>query len=408
MRQRWLSFLLVWSSFYEQLAWSPVLVLIAAGLGDPAATALAASAYSLANLVGNLVFGLLADRVARHRVAGAGLVGMAGTAMLHLFASSPMQLIGVRFLHGLAAAAVAPAALAGVTDAAPGQRRGEAMARVGLIIAFASMVAPPVTGRLARGWGVAPAVMMLGACLAAVGVVALAFGGERAAGGVAAAGAVAVGGDSGPGRASGRPSAGPLASNADSRLNPTLAAVGATVAFAIMFGQNVLFYAMPLRGTELGMSSAQVGGLLSAFAVGALVAFVPPLSRSADRWGRVPPLLAGLGLTSLGLFWLSAATGAPQIAAGLAVYGLGFGLAFPSVTALSGDAAGQGRRGFAFGLLTAAFSAGAIVGPLATRALEGLLPPFTVAGLVAMAGAGAALAALRQPRTAAPPIGPGA
>jgi len=388
MRQRWLSFLLVWSSFYEQLAWTPVLVLIAAGLGDPAITALAASAYSLANLVGNLVFGSLADRVARHRVAGAGLVGMAGTAMLHLFASSPMQLVGVRFLHGLAAAAVAPAALAGVTDGAPGHKRGEVMARVGLVIAFASMMAPPVTGRMARGWGVAPAVMLLGVCLAVVGVVALAFGGQRvaeAARRLAAVGAVG-----------------------DARLNPALALVGSAVAFAIMFGQNVLFYAMPLRGNALGMSSAQVGGLLSTFAVGALVAFVPPLGRSADRWGRILPLLAGMGLTSFGLFGLSAAAGAPQIGGALAVYGLGFGLAFPAVTALSGDAAGQGRRGFAFGLLTAAFSAGAIVGPLVTRGLDGMVSPFVVAGLVAMAGGGVALGALRLPRAAAPPIGPGA
>lgn len=389
MRQRWLSFLLVWSSFYEQLAWAPVLVLLAAGLGDPAATALAASAYSLANLVGNLVFGLLADRVARHRVAGAGLVGMAGTAVLHLLASSPLQLVGVRFLHGLAAAAVAPAALAGVTDGAPGHKRGEVMARVGLVIAFASMMAPPVTGRLARGWGVAPAVMLLGACLVGVGVVALAFGGKR-------------------GATAGEPVAADAGASRDGAwLNPALALVGSVVAFAIMFGQNVLFYALPLRGNDLGMGSAQVGGLLSAFAVGALVAFVPPLGRSADRWGRIPPLLTGLGLTALGLFWLAAAAGAQQMAAALAVYGLGFGLAFPAVTALSGDAAGQGRRGFAFGLLTAAFSAGAIVGPLVTRALDGLVSPFVVAGLMAMAGGGVALGALRQPRAAAPPIGPG-
>jgi MFS family permease len=320
-----------------------------------------------------------------------------------------LQLVGVRFLHGLAAAAVAPAALAGVTDGAPGHKRGEVMARVGLVIAFASMMAPPVTGRLARGWGVAPAVMLLGVCLAMVGVVALAFGGRREVGAARRLAAVGAGGG-----AVGAPANGDLASpgapgfDGDARLNPALALVGSAVAFAIMFGQNVLFYAMPLRGNALGMSSAQVGGLLSAFAVGAMVAFVPPLGRSADRWGRIPPLLAGMGLTSLGLFWLSAAAGATQIATALAVYGLGFGLAFPAVTALSGDAAGQGRRGFAFGLLTAAFSAGAIVGPLVTRGLDGMVSPFVVAGLVALAGGGVALGALRQPRAAAPPIGPGA
>lgn len=381
MRQRWLSFLLVWSSFYEQLAWAPILVLLASGVGDPEAVAVAASVYSLANLAGNLLFGLLSDRVGRHRVAGAGLVGMAATALLHLVASTPAQLVGVRFLHGLAAAAVAPAALAGVTDGAPGARRGEVMARVGLVIAFASMAAPPVTGRLAKGWGLAPAVASLAVGLFLVGLLALAFG-RPAQRSEAAAAADPEAGSPG--------------------FKPILAMVAAAVAFSVMFGQNVLFYALPLRGTEMGLGAARIGGLLSTFAAGAVIAFLPPLGRAADRWGRVPPLFAGMGLTALGLFWLAAAPGPRQMAAGLAIYGLGFGLAFPAVTALSADAAGAGRRGLAFGVLTAAFSAGAIVGPLATRMLGPLLPPFVVAGLVAAAGAGAVLGSLRQVRPAAP------
>lgn len=384
MRQRWLSYLLVFASFYEQLAWAPVLVLLAAGVGDAEAVALAASAYSLANLGGNLLFGVVSDRVGRHRVAGAGLVAMAATALLHLAAATPLQLVGARFLHGLTAAAVAPSAFASVTDGAPGARRGEVMARVGLVIALASMAAPALTGRLAKGMGVPVAVELLGLGLALVGFLTLAVGKGSPRMAVA------------------------VHTDGDTRVNPVLILVGAAVAFAVMFGQNVLFYALPLRGTEMGMSTARVGGLLSTFAVGALIAFVPPLGRSADRWGRVPPILAGMGLTSLGLFLLAAAADARGMAVGLTIYGLGFGLAFPAVSALSGDAAGAGRRGLAFGVLTAAFSAGAIVGPLVTRMLEGLLPPFVVAGLVALVGAGAALGALRQPKAVAPPVGPGA
>lgn len=380
MRQRWLSYLLVFASFYEQLAWAPVLVLLAAGVGDAGAVALAASAYSLANLGGNLLFGVVSDRMGRHRVAGAGLVAMAATALLHLAAATPLQLVGARFLHGLTAAAVAPSAFASVTDGAPGARRGEVMARVGLVIALASMAAPALTGRLAKGMGVPVAVELLGLGLALVGFLTLAVGKGSPRMAVA------------------------VHTDGDTRVNPVLILVGAAVAFAVMFGQNVLFYALPLRGTEMGMSAARVGGLLSTFAVGALIAFVPPLGRSADRWGRVPPILAGMGLTSLGLFLLAAAADARGMAVGLTIYGLGFGLAFPAVSALSGDAAGAGRRGLAFGVLTAAFSAGAIVGPLVTRLLGGLVPPFAVAGVVALMGAGAALGALRQPK----PVAPGA
>lgn len=419
MRQRLLSYLLVWSSFYEQLAWAPVLVILAAGVGNPAVTALAASAYSAANLLGNLGFGYLSDRLGRYRVAGGGLVAMAGTAALHLAAATPGMLVGARFLHGLAAAAVAPAALAVVTDGVPGHRRGEGMARVGLIIALASMAAPPLTGRMARGLGAPVAVLVLAVGLALVGVLTLVAqaglpdagrpGAEgRAAGAGTGAGAEGrVAGAGTGGRAAGAGTGAGPAQPETGEINPALALVSGAVAFAIMFGQNVLFYALPLQGARLGMGPAQTGGVLSAFAVGAMIAFAPPLARLSDRWGRLRPLLLGLGCTTAGMLALVPATTTGAMAGALLVYGLGFGLAFPAVTALSADAAGQGRRGLAFGVLTAAFSAGAIVGPLTTRALDGLLPPFAVAALVAVLGMGAALPLYRRPRPAAPPVGPG-
>lgn len=392
MQRKLLSYALVWSSFYEQLAWAPVLVLLATAAGDPGAVAVAASAYSLANLLGNLGFGFLSDRLGRYRVAGAGLLAMAGTAMLHLAASSPALLVGARFLHGLSAAAVAPAALAVVSDGLPGNRRGEAMARVGLVIALASMAAPPISGRLARTAGVAIAVAVLAAGLALVGTITV----------------IASLKDPGFRMRRLRP-ADEAAHPADLAFNPALTAMSGAVAFAIMFGQNVLFYALPLRGAQLGMDAARVGSLLSAFAVGAFIAFVPPLSRLADKVGRLRPIGAGMALTATGLMGLSLASSTGFIAAALLVYGLGFGLAFPAVSALSSDAAGQGRRGLAFGVLTAAFSAGAIVGPLVTRALDGVMPAFTVAGVVAAMGLAVPLLLFRQLRPVPPStVGPGA
>lgn len=390
MRQRFLTHLLVFSSFYEQLAWAPVLVILATDAGDPAAVAVAASAYSLANLLGNLLFGHLSDRVGRLRIAGGGMLGMAATALLHLSAGNPALLVGARFLHGLAAAAVAPAALAKVSDGAPASRRGEAMARVGLIIALASMMAPPITGRIARGLGVDVAVTTLAAGLALVGgltLVAAGRGGQW----------VSANRASGP-------------SNTDEPFSPSLTLIGGALAFALMFGQNVLFYALPLQGSQIGLDAAQVGGLLSAFAVGALVAFVPPLSRASDRYGRLTPLLAGMGLTAVGLLALSGAGSTAAMRVALLVYGLGFGLAFPAISAISADAAGQGRRGLAFGVLTAAFSAGSIVGPLVTRSLDQVVPPFAVAGAVGILGIAVSLAGYRQfrPVPASPPVGPGA
>ncbi len=369
MRLRRLSFLLIWTSFYEQLAWTPILVLLATAAGDPQAVAPAASAYSLANFGGNLLFGHLADRFSRHRVAGAGLVAMAATAWVHLLSSSPAMLVGVRFLHGLAAAAIAPAALASVTAGTPAGRRGETMARVGLVIAISSMISPPLTGRLATHLGLSMAVGLLAGGLALVGLVSLLLGGALPRAAVPA-----------------KPMAAPPRS-----MDPVLTLVAGCVAFALMFGQNVLFYAFPLKARGLGFSAASIGGLLGAFAVGSVLAFVPPLSRASDRWGRGRPLLAGLAIAAGALLGLAFGDQSWQMAVSLLTYGLGFGLVFPAVSALSADAAGQQRQGLTFGVLTAAFSAGAVAGPWVSQSLASVAPPFAVAAVVAGLGAGVVL-----------------
>jgi DHA1 family multidrug resistance protein-like MFS transporter len=387
MWNRVLSYLLILSSFYEQLAWTTILIVLATQVGDPTAVGLAASAYSLANLFGNLLFGHLSDRLGRYRVAGAGMLGMAVTGYLHLAAGTPGLLIGARFLHGLTAAAVAPAALAGVSDWAPTTHRGETMARVGLVIAFSSMLAPQISGRLTTAFGPEIAVGTLIALLLVVGLLSLTMGGRAAP------------------RQKRIPAARPTEPG-NTAVNPFLLVVAVGVAFALMFGQSVLFYALPLQVSLMGDSPAVIGMLLSAFAVGAAIAFVPPLSRIADRAGRRLPLIVGLVLASGGLGALACVTGRWEMAASLFVYGLGFGLVFTAVSALNADAAGSARRGLAFGLLTAAFSLGAIVGPLVTRGLDAWIPSFGVAGLVAATGIPLVAFLLREPRRLTPPVNP--
>lgn len=382
MTGRRLSFVLVFTVFYEQLSWTPVLVILAATLGDPEVVAVAASAYSLANLGGNLGFGYLSDRVGRYRIAGAGLLAMAGTALLHIWAASPAMLVGARFLHGLAIAAVAPAAFAVISDGAQANRRGEVMARAGLVIAFASMLAPAVTGRLSGTLGVLQAISIQAAVLALLGTLTLISGLRTVR----------------PLRERSEP---PAAGEALHLLSSSLAITAAVVAFTLMFGQNVLFYALPLKARALGLGPAVTGGILSAFAFGAIAAFVPPLSRSVDRWGRRLPLLIGLLLIVVALLTLNQSVAVTGLTAGMVVYGLGFGLVFPAVSALTADASGQENRGMAYGVLTAAFSAGAITGPLVTRALSWVAPPFAITAVCVAAGAAATALLFRLPAPAA-------
>lgn len=375
--RRVLNPVLIFTAFFEQLTWTTILVLLPGALHDPRSVSLAVSAYSLSNMAGNIGFGHLADRLGRYRMAGAGLLGLSVTSLLHLLAPTGLWLVAVRFAHGLAAAAVAPASLAAVNDQAPDRRRGEAMARTGLVIAAASMTSPPVVGRLADRFGVAAAVGSTTAMLVIVGLWALAARRE-------AVGSTAARRDTAEGPAPARAKSGEVRSEIDS----SRTILAALIAFALMFGQNVLFYAFALRARHLGMAPSTTGILLSVFAAGSVIAFVPPFSRLVDRRGFRGPLLAGLAAAAIGLLGLGLAADETAMALSLLAYGLGFGLVFTATTALSGSSAGRQRSGLSFGFLTAAFSAGAVTGPLVTRTLEPWLSPFTVSGVVALLAAG--------------------
>lgn len=368
-KRRTLAHVLVWTSFYDQLAWSPILAWLAVSFGAPEAVFWAATAYSAANLLGNVVFGMLADKVDRMAVAGAGLLAMVATGLAHLLPDSTAGLVGVRALHGLAIAGVAPAAMASVTDGLPRNQRGVAMARMGLVIAVASMLASAASGRLLTSLGAAASVYMLALLVGTVGVFTFVIRRWLEPPPVR---------EASPARD--EPAAG--------RVNMPGMLAAALVAYALMFLQNVLFAAYPLKGHELGLSSATVGMTLSAFGLGAVIAFVPPLSRASDRWGRHQPIFVGMALAGAGHLGLAHGTAPLAFAAWLFIYGLGFGLVFPAVSALNADAAGAARRGVAFGLLSAAFSLGSISGPPVTQALSGVASPFTVAGWLGLATAG--------------------
>ena len=388
LRQQ-LPLVLIWTNSYERLAWAPLLVLLAQALEAPEALAFAASAYSAANLVGNMLLGAASDRLGPYRVAGVSLLFLALTTLLHLAAWSAWVLVVVRAFHGFFAAAVAPTSLSAAAEQGDANSRGRVMARMGLVIALASVVASPLAGRMADALELAMTVRIQTVFLLLVGVAALAAAGQKIAGG--------------PATEVERPeerkdeAAGP-------ELDPRLTAFACVAGIAAMFGQNVLFYALPLKASAAGLGPAVVGGMFGAFAIGAAVAFVPPFSKTADRFGRVRPVAVGSALSAAGMYLLGVGVelgSIPLMATSLLAYGFGFGLVFPAVLAAAADGSSGSRRGVAFGLVTASFSVGAIVGPLLGQALDPLIQPFTLASLVMLS---AALVARFVRVTAAPAL----
>ncbi len=385
MRSRWVAYGVVLAAFFEQQVWLPVFTAVpVAGW----AVAYGQTAYSLANLAGNVAAGLLADRLGRRRVAGASLVAAGATALLHLLpavvrgTAPEAAWVGARLAHGLAIAGVVPSVFALVADSSAVTDRARAFARSGVAIAVASIAASGIGGVLVQRLGVTVTVGTLAAMLAGMGLVALAA----------------------------LPAVPPAHSGSSGRpmVRVVPGALGAALlgAAALMFGQNVLTFAVPLHIRTLGLGPQTTGALFATFGLTALAVFLG-LGRLADRRGRVRTMGAGLALVASAQGLLAAGGALPVLGLAMAVYGTGFGMTFPAIAALAGDGAPPERRGLAMGMLGATFSLGAAAGPMAARFLSPWLSPFAVGsavvtGILALIGVWHRYG---RPRPAIPPAG---
>lgn len=363
----------VLASFFDNFSQFPVVAPYARGLGaDPGTVGLVVAIYSATNLVGNVAAGYFLDRYGRKRLLVAGLVAASAAVTLYAAASSPALLLGVRAVHGLAAAILAPAAFTLLGDLFPKEKRGRAMGANGALIALAAMIAPAVSGVVRDRWGFdavfggVAGLLLLTALLAQLLV-----------------------------RETHRPEAGPavpgsaLAALARRR-SLVLAFAGAAV---LTFGLGTIVTYLPLRLEDLGYRGAQTGAAFSAFALVALVVMASPASRSGGSRGRYGPLGAGLGLAAVGLLLVGAMPAFEGILAAMGVYGLGFGLIFPAANAQVADSTLPNERGTAFGLFYAFYSLGVILGAVASGLLvaaaesTGFGPFHAAAALAALAGA---------------------
>ncbi len=164
-------------------------------------------------------------------------------------------------------------------------------------------------------------------------------------------------------------------------------------AFVDMVGFSILFSQLPYYAENFGAGPKVVGLLVAAYAV-AQLATAPLWGRFSDRYGRRPAILAGLVLSGLG-FLLFAASGAEPVVSLLGTkislwvlllsrfaQGAGGGT-IAVVQAYVSDSSTPENRAKVLGWVTAATSAGVMIGPAIGSAAVHLGP--AAPGLVALA-----------------------
>ncbi len=158
-------------------AFLPILPLYVTGRGvDIPTLGVVIAAWPAARLIGEPLFGILADRTRRVPLMVVGLMASAVFAAAPLAVSGVLPLVAIRAMAGLAAAMYDPAARGYLMDATPGDRRGEAFGLYGAAQMAGFLLGPALGAFVAAITHSAESVFVLGGVSVAIAGLVVAFG----------------------------------------------------------------------------------------------------------------------------------------------------------------------------------------------------------------------------------------
>jgi MFS transporter, DHA1 family, tetracycline resistance protein len=361
---------------------------------SPQEVTLLMATFSMMQVVFAPVWGRLSDRVGRRPVL---MISMGAAALAYLwlgFASAVWMLFAARALAGACAGNIA-AANAYIADVTTPEKRARGMGMIGAAFGLGFIIGPALGGVVA-GNNLATADLRSPG-LIACGLSLIAF-----------LGVVLVLKESLPKGLAPRSRKSRIAALRDALARKTLARLLlifflATLAFG---GMEAVFALWAMA--QFGWGPEQIGyiftyvGVLSAIMQGGLI------GKLAARFGEEKLLIAGLGLTALGLLAIPLAHDLPVLVVAMSCLALGMGAMQPSLNSLISRRAGAEEQGEVMGVAQSVASLSRVLGPLLAGALFAGLgrdAPFLVgmALVVAAAALGCGIPpaeAAAQPRAA--------
>ncbi len=324
--------------------------------------------YLAAMLVGQPVAGRIADWIGARQLGVIAVSGFGVCSAAAMFAPTFPVLVACRVVQAAFAAALSPSVqllLRGITTPA---NRGRAFGLQGSVIGIGAGLGPVIGGVLVAGFGWR-AIFAVNIPVVVVVLIVL----HRS-----------VPSDSGRPRADTRVRRAVVDDSLAARapvFNRVFTAAFSTQALSV-FAQYTLLLITPIVLDSRGWGTGTIGLALSMLTVGTIV-MSPFGGRLGDRFGRRFPVLIGLAVT-IAAVSVAVALGADvpsSIFIGtLLVFGLGLGVATPSVLTAGIEAAPQSRVGLASGIL----STGRYVGSIVASILLGLLVADNSDGVISM------------------------
>ena len=354
-----LIYIIIFFAFFDLFTQLPIMSPLAQSLGaTPFLTGLAVGMYSFSNTIGNVSSGFLTDKKGPFRVLLVGLLLTGLVLFAYQLAFHAWSLLVVRFVHGLTAGLIVPAAFTYLANETAKERKGKGAAISGAFVGMAAVIGPAFSGIVAARSS-ETTVLSITACFMLL-LGALAFFLLRS--------------KKIPKKAGGKEPYIPV--RTFFRSVPVLKAFSG--AFFLMFSQGVLAYMLPLKVIELGRDTQTSGMLLSTFGIVAILVFLLPINNLFDRLNPLNTLAFGMITMGVSLVLVSASGSVPILYVILALYGVGFAFLFPSINTLLIGATKEANRGKAYGYFYAFFSFGVVIGSgltglLALSANEGFL-----------------------------------
>jgi len=343
-------FIIIFFAFFDLFTQLPIMTPLAGSLGaTPFLTGLVVGMYSLSNMIGNVASGFLTDKRGPFQLLLAGLLLTSCSLFMYQLAFDPILLLMVRFIHGLNAGLIIPAAFTFMANTTAKNKKGKGAAISGAFVGLAAITGPAFSGILASRTSEVTVLKVTGVCMLLLGILAFLLLRTKS---------IPI-----------RP--------AIQQQKPVrqlfrnwLIIKAFSGAFFLMFSQGVLAYMLPLKVSDLGSDMQTSGMLLSTFGVVALLIFIMPTNRLFDRIKPINTLMFGMGLMGVSMILLSSSKDLAMLFGFMALYGIGFAFLFPSINSLLIESTTEDNRGKAYGYFYAFFSIGVVAGSSITGFLQ--------------------------------------
>lgn len=336
-------YIIIFFTFFDLFTQLPIMSPMATSLGaTPFLTGLAVGMFSLSNVIGNISAGFLTDRKGPSTILIAGLLLTSVSLFLYQFVGNPYLLLLVRFVHGLAAGFIYPAAFTYTANTSSQEKKGKSAAISGAFIGLAAITGPAFSGMLASRTNETSVLTCTAYITFLLSICSLFFLKKR----------IDI-------RQTKVQQEGLSVRNFFGSPPVYFAFIGA---FFLMFSQGVLAYMLPLKVIDLGSNTQTSGMLMSTFGLIAVFIFIFPTNRLFDRLKPISMMNFGMATMGVSLILISIGQNLSTLYITMGLYGTGFAFLFPSINSLLIGATNETNRGRAYGYFYAFFSFGVVVG----------------------------------------------